>query len=144
MNSKQCRSRSVGFFRSQLIWIYTVCKDRVYQGSAGQGLRDRVVSEKWLSLLIYEDLYKILSHRRTKIECSLVKAKKKSKYETQTDVKLLTTLTFSSLFWFNPDILAFCASISFSCTNTITHTRWQRNHLKSVFRFLTLPGNWVT
>ena len=22
---KQCRSRSVGFFRSQLIWIYTVC-----------------------------------------------------------------------------------------------------------------------
>ena len=35
---KQCRSRSVGFFRSQLIWIYTVCKDRVYLGSAGQGL----------------------------------------------------------------------------------------------------------
>ena len=24
--------------RSQLIWIYTVCKDRVYSGSAGQGL----------------------------------------------------------------------------------------------------------
>ena len=24
--------------RSQLIWIYTVCKDRVYEGSAGQGL----------------------------------------------------------------------------------------------------------
>ena len=24
--------------RSQLIWIYTVCKDRVYPGSAGQGL----------------------------------------------------------------------------------------------------------
>ena len=23
--SKQCRSRSVGFFRSQLTWIYTVC-----------------------------------------------------------------------------------------------------------------------
>ena len=37
-NSKQCRSRSVGFFRSQLIWIYTVCKGRVYPGSAGQGL----------------------------------------------------------------------------------------------------------
>ena len=36
---KQCRSRSIGFFRSQLIWIYTVCKGRVYQGSAGQGLR---------------------------------------------------------------------------------------------------------
>ena len=24
--------------RSQLIWIYIVCKDRVYPGSAGQGL----------------------------------------------------------------------------------------------------------
>ena len=39
-NGKQCRSRSVGFFfRSQLIWICTVCKGRVYPGSAGQGLR---------------------------------------------------------------------------------------------------------
>ena len=38
LNGKQCRSRSVGFFRSQLIWIYTVCKDRVYPGSAGLGL----------------------------------------------------------------------------------------------------------
>ena len=38
LNVKQCRSRSVGFFRSQLIWIYTVCKGRVYPGSAGQGL----------------------------------------------------------------------------------------------------------
>ena len=37
-NGKQCRSRSVGFFRSQLIWIYTVCKGSVYPGSAGQGL----------------------------------------------------------------------------------------------------------
>ena len=39
LNGKQCRSRSVGFFRSQLIWIYTVCKDKVYPGSAGLGLR---------------------------------------------------------------------------------------------------------
>ena len=38
LNNKYCRSRSVGFFRSQLIWIYTVCKGRVYLGSAGQGL----------------------------------------------------------------------------------------------------------
>ena len=38
LNGKQCRSRSVGFWRSQLIWIYTVCKGRVYLGSAGQGL----------------------------------------------------------------------------------------------------------
>ena len=28
LNSKQCRFRSVGFWRSQLIWIYTVCYDR--------------------------------------------------------------------------------------------------------------------
>ena len=35
---KQCRSRSVGFWRSQLIWICTVCKSRIYPGSAGQGL----------------------------------------------------------------------------------------------------------
>ena len=38
LNGKQCRSRTVGFFRSQLIWIYTVCKGRIYPGSAGQGL----------------------------------------------------------------------------------------------------------
>ena len=35
VNGKQCRSRSVGFIRSQLIWICTVCKGRVYLGSAG-------------------------------------------------------------------------------------------------------------
>ena len=38
LNDKQCRSRSVGFLRSQLIWIYTVCKVRIYSGSAGLGL----------------------------------------------------------------------------------------------------------
>ena len=38
LNGKQCRSRSVGFFRSQLIWIYTVCKGRAYPGSTGLGL----------------------------------------------------------------------------------------------------------
>ena len=26
--------------RSQLIWIYTICKGKVYPGSAGQGLKD--------------------------------------------------------------------------------------------------------
>ena len=35
--------RSVGFFRSQLIWIYTVCKSRVYLGSAGQGLSSSLI-----------------------------------------------------------------------------------------------------
>ena len=43
LNGKQCRSRSVGFSRSQLIWIYTVCKGRVYLGSAGQGLNLHMV-----------------------------------------------------------------------------------------------------
>ena len=38
LNGKQCRSRLIGFFRSQPIRIYTVCKDGVYLGSAGQGL----------------------------------------------------------------------------------------------------------
>ena len=39
LNGKQCRSRSVGFFRIQLIWIYTVCKGRIYPSTAaGQGL----------------------------------------------------------------------------------------------------------
>ena len=38
LNGKQCRSRAVGFFRSQLILIYTVFKGRVYPGSAGPGL----------------------------------------------------------------------------------------------------------
>ena len=37
-NSADPDQLSVGFFRSQLIWIYTVCKGRVHLGSAGQGL----------------------------------------------------------------------------------------------------------
>ena len=32
LNVKQCRSRSVGFFRSQLIWIYTICKGKGVSG----------------------------------------------------------------------------------------------------------------
>ena len=36
-NDKQCRSRSVGFSRNQLIWIYTV-----FKGSAGPGLRPTI------------------------------------------------------------------------------------------------------
>ena len=38
LNEKQCTSRSDGFFRSHLIWIYTVFKGNVYPGSAVQGL----------------------------------------------------------------------------------------------------------
>ena len=37
-NGKQCRSKSVGFWRSQLILLYTVCKGRAYPGTAGLGL----------------------------------------------------------------------------------------------------------
>ena len=33
LNDKQCKSRSVGFFRSQLIWIYTVCKKGISEFS---------------------------------------------------------------------------------------------------------------
>ena len=35
------RWQTVQIFRSQLIWIYTVCKGRVYPGSAEQGLKYR-------------------------------------------------------------------------------------------------------
>ena len=52
LNSKQCRSRSVGFFRSQLIWICTVCKSKVYPGSAGLELNYYVYF--YISLLYYE------------------------------------------------------------------------------------------
>ena len=37
LNAIRCRFRSAGF-RSQLIWICTVCKGRAYPGSAGPGL----------------------------------------------------------------------------------------------------------
>ena len=43
--NKQCRSSSVGFFRSQLIWIYTNC--RVHSDSAGQRLRQTDLTE-WM------------------------------------------------------------------------------------------------
>ena len=37
LDSKQCRSRSVGFCRSQLICIFTVCKCRAYLVQQNQG-----------------------------------------------------------------------------------------------------------
>ena len=51
LNGKQCRFRSVCFFRSQLIWTYTVCKGRTYPGSAGQGLSYQKIflgNQKWV------------------------------------------------------------------------------------------------
>ena len=47
--------KSVGFFRSQLIWIYTVFKGRVYPGSAGQGL----ITHKALSKIVADDILSI-------------------------------------------------------------------------------------
>ena len=46
LNDKQCRSRSVGFFRSQLIWIYTVCEGMAYLGSAKLGLMLNILSQR--------------------------------------------------------------------------------------------------
>ena len=39
--------------RSQLIWIYTVCKDRVYPGSEGQGLRSTLYALHSLKFIIH-------------------------------------------------------------------------------------------
>ena len=49
LNNKQYRARSLGFIRSQLIWIYTGCKDRACPGSAGLGLLFRLV-DFWYKL----------------------------------------------------------------------------------------------
>ena len=38
LNGNHCRSRSVDCFRSQLIWVYNVCKGRAYPGSAEPGI----------------------------------------------------------------------------------------------------------
>ena len=58
LNHKQCRSRTAGFFRSQLIWIFTVCKGRVYSGSAGQGLNsiDRDIKHQ-ISIIRSQNIY---------------------------------------------------------------------------------------
>ena len=52
LNEKQCRSWSDGFFRSHLIWIYTVFKGNAYPGSAGQGL-----SLFFMSWLLYNQSF---------------------------------------------------------------------------------------
>ena len=60
LSGKQCRSRSVGFFRSQLIWIYTVFKGRAYPGSAGPGLINSFISLfKHMSLVARKRLLKL-------------------------------------------------------------------------------------
>ena len=54
LNGKQCRSRSVGFFRSQLIWIYTVLQKQDISGFS----RTRVQTHTniW-TILIYIQRY---------------------------------------------------------------------------------------
>ena len=48
--------------RSQLIWIYTVCKDRVYKGSAGLGLTLSLAYD-WLSLFMATNMNGGENHR---------------------------------------------------------------------------------
>ena len=52
---KRCRPRSVGFFRSRLIWICTVCKGSGYTGSAGPGLKvsDRTTSNEYPQYMLW-------------------------------------------------------------------------------------------
>ena len=57
---KQCRSRSVCFFRSQLIWIYTVCKGRVYPGSAGLVLM--------IVFIVFQNIQQALEQRQAIVD----------------------------------------------------------------------------
>ena len=83
LNDKQCRSRSVGFFRSQLIWIYTVCKDRVYPGSEGQGLRLKQLKTQHTSMVRSKGVWILILF--------IWKKKKKKKKKTPyVEVLLLT------------------------------------------------------
>ena len=43
----------IQIWRSQLIWIYTVCKNRAYLGSAGQGLKEWQTVKALLELLLW-------------------------------------------------------------------------------------------
>ena len=78
LNGTQCRSRSVGFWRSQMIWIYTVCKGRVYPGSAGLGLISislkahliwLCITMLWMEQRLPAQTTFALSHKADLIEC---------------------------------------------------------------------------
>ena len=56
LNDKQCRSWSEGFFRSRLIWIYTVCKGRGCREQQDKGSFSPILN---VSIL---NLSKILGH----------------------------------------------------------------------------------
>ena len=60
---QKCISRSVSFFRSRMIWIYTVCKRWVYLGSAGQGLKSRRMADfhsNWTQSRVFHTVRTIL------------------------------------------------------------------------------------
>ena len=44
---------AVQIWRSQLIWIYTVCKGRLYSGSAGQGLKERAPRAETILCVVF-------------------------------------------------------------------------------------------
>ena len=69
LNGKRCRFRSVGFFRSQLIWIYTDCKGRIYPGSVGHGLRVASIFEKFPLLKRLLMSYLLLSPFGKSLRC---------------------------------------------------------------------------
>ena len=56
LNYKQCRSRSDGFFRNQLFWIYTDYIGRVYPGSAGKFAKLPVFNSKYYFQLSSESV----------------------------------------------------------------------------------------
>ena len=64
LNDKQCRSRSVGFFRSQLIWIYTVCKGRHIQVQQDQGQDIKFCH----MFFLFQYLAVLLCHKKFAIE----------------------------------------------------------------------------
>ena len=62
---------------SQLIWIYTVCKGRAYQGSAGQGLNssfNTVKTHTWYHFHFISDMFRLChtSHNIQKSETGVL------------------------------------------------------------------------
>ena len=52
-------------FRSQVTWIYTICKGRAYHGSAGLGLRGIVTLSKEITL---SKLFKLPAEKGSKVK----------------------------------------------------------------------------
>ena len=100
LNDKQRRSKSVGFFRSQLIWIYTVCKGRVYLGSAGEGLIAFLYKALYFqSLLVKLDTIKFccsyFQHIFRKCDCLKIKCSLSAQWN-EIHQQLIQRIIFSS------------------------------------------------